>query len=400
MNYPSPSLLAEEERIINGVMTSPTTLRIISRLIVRGLKYWFLRLTGLSTAIEALSMEITHRCIARCIMCNIWKIAPDVPDLPADDWLTFLDQPVFRHLKELDVTGGEPFLRGDIVSLMEGISRLKRTRLHELRSVAVTTNGFLTDKVLSGTSQMAQDMKEAGLDLVVVLAMDGIGEIHNRIRNVSNGWRKLAATIDGLVELRRRWDNIIIGLKTTILPLNVDELEGIAHFAAERDLFTIISPCIITGGRYANEDLKNSLKFSHEDVQKMIRFYESPNFQWSYHRYGLLDLFKKGTIQKPCSAGFNYFFIRSTGDVYSCPLINERLGNSKETSMDDLMRSRRARQFRRKIGTFRECSSCTEPGLERYSLPFEGFSYLRLLFSLGKKDFLAFHSHMGLNKYL
>jgi MoaA/NifB/PqqE/SkfB family radical SAM enzyme len=151
-------------------------------------------------------------------MCNIWRIPADIPDLSIDDWIAFLNRPIFSHLKELDVTGGEPFLREDLVSLMAGISKLKGTRLPELRSVALTTNGFLTDKVLSGTRLMAEEMKRAGLELVVVLAMDGVGEIHNRIRNVSNGWNKLAATIDGLVELRSRWHNLVIGLKTTILP--------------------------------------------------------------------------------------------------------------------------------------------------------------------------------------
>lgn len=382
------------------MLPSLATPRIVFRLIANGLRYRFHKLTGLATAVEAVSIEITHRCIARCVMCNIWKIPASVLDLPVDDWLAFLDQPVFEDLKELDVTGGEPFIREDLERLMRGIGRLKATRLSKLQSVALTTNGFLTDRVLSGTDRIAQALKEAELDLVVVLAVDGIGEIHNRIRNVRDGWQRLSATIEGLIELRHRWENIIIGLKTTILPMNVDELEGIARFAAERDLFTIISPCIITGGRYANEDLGSSLKFSDEAVEQMIRFYEGPAFRWSYHRKGLLDLFKTGNLQKPCSAGFNYFFVRSTGDVYSCPLIKERLGNFTERSMDDLMRSRQARQSRRKIGTFTECGSCTEPGLERYALPFEGWSYLRLLFSIGRNDFLTFHSHMGLNKYL
>ncbi len=381
-------------------MPSLTTHRLVSTLIVNGLKYRFHRLSGLSAAIEALSIEVTHRCVARCLMCNIWRIPAHVPDLPVDDWLMLLGQPAFRHLVELDVTGGEPFLREDHTLLMRGVSILKAASLRELRSVALTTNGFLTDKVLSGTSRIAQDLKEAGLDLVVVLAMDGIGEVHDRIRNVKQGWQKLAATIDGLIALRRTWDNIIIGLKTTILPLNVDELDRIAEFAAERGLFTIISPCIITGGRYANEDRRESLQFSREDVQKMIRFFESPAFQWSYHRRGLLDFLKTGTIRKPCSAGFNYLFVRSTGDVYPCPLTRDKLGNFTETPIGALIDSLPARRFRRRIGRFEACRSCTEPGLERYALPFEGFSYLKLLLALGRKDFLAFHAHAGLDKYL
>jgi hypothetical protein len=68
--------------------------------------------------------------------------------------------------------------------------------------------------------------------------------------------------------------------------------------------------------------------------------------------------------------------------------------------MDELMRSWPARRFRREVGSFKECRSCTEPGLERYALPFEGFHYLKLFRALGRKDFLAFHRHMGLDKYI
>jgi MoaA/NifB/PqqE/SkfB family radical SAM enzyme len=371
-----------------------------ARLIINGLRYRLLKLTGFSALPEALSIEVTHRCIARCIMCNIWKIPAQVPDLPVGDWLNLLSRPIFRCLKELDVTGGEPFTREDLPELMKGICALKAKRLCLLRSVAITTNGFLPDKVIPATREIVAGMKDAGIDLVVVFAMDGVGEIHDRIRNVKHGWEKLAATIDGMKEIRSAYGNVIIGLKTTILPLNVDELDGIARFADHHGLFTIISPCIITEGRYGNEDLRDSLQFSRDDVQKMIRFYESPAFQWSYHRRALLDLLRTGSLRKPCSAGFNYFFIRSTGDVHACPLIKKKIGNFKETPIDDLVACRTARRFRRNIGAFKECQTCTEPGLERYALPFEGFRYLRLLPSLGRKNFLAFHAHMGLDKYI
>lgn len=298
-----------------------TMYRLLSTLFFRGLSYRFHKLSGLPSAPEALSIEITHRCIARCLMCNIWRIPPEVKDLPVDDWLGFLDQETFRHLKELDVTGGEPFLRDDLFELMAGVSHLKKRALTELRSAAITTNGFLTEKVVDKTAAIASIMKESGLDLVVVLAFDATGTVHDQIRRVKDGWKKLNATIDGLMEVRRAYPNLILGLKTTILPLNIDQLEGIARYADERGLFTIISPCIITGGRYANEDLEENLRFGKEDIERMIRFYESPAFRWSYHRSALLDLFKNGSVHKPCSAGFNYFFVRSTGDAQPCPLM-------------------------------------------------------------------------------
>jgi MoaA/NifB/PqqE/SkfB family radical SAM enzyme len=332
-------------------------------------------------------------------MCNIWRIPASVPDLPVADWTSLLAQPVFVRLTELDVTGGEPFLRDDLAEFMDGVCTLKAGNLGRLRSVAITTNGFLTDKVVPTTGRIVERMGKAGLDLVVVLAMDGAGEIHDRIRNFEGGWKRLSATIEGLVALRRTSPNLIIGLKTTILPLNVDELDGIARFANEHGLFTIISPCIVTEGRYANSGLAESLKFAPEQIEKMIRFFEGPDFQWSYHRLGLLDLLKRGALEKPCSAGFNYFFVRSTGEVHPCPLMPLSLGNIGQTPMAGLIGSTAARRFRRRVGLFEECRSCTEPGLERYALPFEGFHYLKLLRALGKEDFMAFHRHMGLDKY-
>jgi hypothetical protein len=104
-------------------------------------------------------------------------------------------------------------------------------------------------------------------------------------------------------------------------------------------------------------------------------------------------------MDKPCSAGFNYFFIRSTGELYACPIIDALLGNVKAAPLEKLIRSTKAARFRKDILTFPECKTCTEPGLERYALPFEGFHYLRQFFKLGSKGFLSLHRHMGLEKY-
>ncbi|MFH1489229.1 MAG: SPASM domain-containing protein, partial [Pseudomonadota bacterium] len=118
-----------------------------------------------------------------------------------------------------------------------------------------------------------------------------------------------------------------------------------------------------------------------------------------YHADALLDYFQTGEMKKPCTCGFNYLFIRSTGDLYLCPLINRNVGNAHEESISDLFRSEKASRFRRSVGRFPECRRCTEPGLERYALPYEGFCYLSMLFRMGKQNFLQLHYHMGLDKY-
>jgi len=331
-------------------------------------------------------------------MCNIWQ-SRDAVDLPVEDWIHLLSSPFFSDLRELDITGGEPFLRKDLLELIDGLSHLKDGKLRKIKSFAVTTNGLLTDRILEVTEKIVETLSQTRIDLVVVLAMDGVGETHDQIRNFKDAWTKVNTTIQGLRKIRGMGKSLVIGLKTTVVPHNVDQLESIARYADENGLFTIVSPCIITENRYDNIDRKEDLAFSENDIEKMIRFYESGHFQWDFHRSRLVNYLRTGAMKKPCSAGFNYFFIRSNGDVYPCPLIKVKLGNIKQPRGEDLYLSKAASFFRKQVGRRPECRTCTEPGLERYALPFEGFTYLSLMVRMGRQDFLNLHTHMGLDKY-
>jgi MoaA/NifB/PqqE/SkfB family radical SAM enzyme len=374
--------------------------RLAIRLLRNAIRFQYLKHTGKPGRPQALSLEITHECIARCIMCNIWKIPREVPNLPADQWIKLLSSDLFGDLRELDITGGEPFIKKDLPDLLAGICELKKTGLTALKSIAVTTNGLLTEQVLTVTEKILPKLQNKNLDLVMVCAMDAIGNIHDKIRNFKNAWTKVDRTIKGLVRLREKHPNLIIGLKTTILPINIPELERIAQYATSKGLFTIFSPCIITEGRYLNPDRAEDLTFSREDIEKMIQFYSVDQFKWSYHADVLVQYLKTGITKKPCSCGFNYFFVRSNGEMLLCPLIKESVGNITTTNVSDLFFSDPADEIRKKIGELPQCRECTEPGLERYSLPFEGFHYLKLLLKLGRVEFIQLHQHMGLDKYV
>ncbi|MBL0225290.1 MAG: radical SAM protein [Geobacteraceae bacterium] len=332
-------------------------------------------------------------------MCNIWQVPDDLPELSVNEWLDVLGSPALSELKELDVTGGEPFLRDDLVQLLLGIGRLKADRLPHLRSIAITTNGFLTQKILDEVNAVITPLEQAGISLVFACGMDAVGEVHDRIRNFTGGWNRLKTTIEGLKKIREQHPSLVIGIKTTVTRHNINELEKICQYAEEQGLFTIVSPYILTANRYANLEQEDLLALSSTDREKLRVFYASPQFRWSYYREELLRFLETGRMGKPCSAGFNYFFIRSTGEVYSCPIIAAPLGNVTRTPLEELIRSTAAARFRRSVSNFTECATCTEPGLERYALPFEGSHYLRLYFTMSHKDFLTLHDHLGLEKY-
>ena len=378
---------------------SHSVLKLATRLLRNGLCFHYLKWSGKPAMPQALSLEVTHDCIAKCTMCNIWRIPPEVPNLSVKEWVDLLSSDLLSDLRELDITGGEPFVRSDLSDLFEGISELKQNNLKALRSIAITTNGLLTKRVLDFVQGILPRLQDRNLELIMVCAMDGVGDVHDTIRNHRNAWVKVNRTIKGLVKLRELFFNLVIGLKTTILPINIRELDRIIQYAESRNLFTIISPCIVGEGRYLNQDRADDLAFSQEDVVDMINFYQRNLFRWSYHADMLVQFFKTGKMKRVCSCGFNYFFVRSNGQMLLCPLIGRSVGNIRETSMKELFFSEEAGKFRRKVGRYPECQRCTEPGLERYALPIEGFSYLSLLSKIGKRDFLQLHEHMGLDKY-
>jgi MoaA/NifB/PqqE/SkfB family radical SAM enzyme len=154
----------------------------------------------------------------------------------------------------------------------------------------------------------------------------------------------------GVESLRADFPNLIVGLKTTVLPFTVDDLDAIVRYAREYNLFTIISPCIITEGRYLNPDRAMDLAFNSQQTEKMIRFYQNDSSRWSFHDTCLVRYLKTGRMKKPCSCGFNYFFIRSQGSLLPCPMIDESPGNITQTPIEELLASDTAVRIRRHAG--------------------------------------------------
>ncbi|MBI3814304.1 MAG: radical SAM protein, partial [Nitrospinae bacterium] len=67
-----------------------------------------------------LNFLLTFKCNARCIMCNIWK-KRDTPELTISEIERFFSKS--NKFSWLDLSGGEIFLRKDIVEVVEIILR-------------------------------------------------------------------------------------------------------------------------------------------------------------------------------------------------------------------------------------------------------------------------------------
>ena len=378
--------------------------RAVARLLGNALRFRYSKLKGAPLKPTVVSLSVTNRCNSHCTMCNIWKRVKDIPDIKSlelseNEIIDLLSRPLFSELVEIDLTGGEPHLRDDLVDIALGTGRLKNSSLPDLRSIIITSNGLLPQKIISNYHRILEGLRDTNLDLISVASIDGIGETHDLIRGTRGAYELASKTISGLLELRKEYPNYFIGIKTTVLPDNVHALDAILDLALEKNLFHIISPVFFTETRFRNIDRREALRLGPDVHQELSQFYSRNEFNTGYFYSKLRSFLTAGRKQWSCTAFYNYLFIEFDGKVYPCELISEPIGDVRKQDLDDIWNSNPARYWRKSIGKLECCQKCIEPGAIRYSAYTEGLSYLKFLMKLGRYKFNETLYEEGFSKY-
>ncbi len=137
--------------------------------------------------INDLRLSITDRCNYRCVYCRSGNNGPQFPELSLHDYLRIARVFVSLGISKIRLTGGEPLLRRDLLDLVRELRTL-RTPDGELLDIAITTNGHLL-------AELAQPLKDAGLNRVTV-SMDAVDPaLFARITRVPNGFDRVVAGV-------------------------------------------------------------------------------------------------------------------------------------------------------------------------------------------------------------
>ena len=138
-------------------------------------------------AITDLRISITDRCNYRCVYCRTGNEGAQYPDLKLDEYLRMVRVLVSLGIEKVRITGGEPLLRRGVVDFVRQLSELRSTCGDKL-DIAITTNGHLLP-------EMAQPLKDAGLNRITV-SMDAVdAETFARITRVKDGYERVLAGI-------------------------------------------------------------------------------------------------------------------------------------------------------------------------------------------------------------
>ena len=160
---------------------------------------------------------VTYRCTSRCNTCNIWKWADEKLTGPKDGELKaekfeYMVEKLYRFgVGTVEIFGGDALLRKDIV-----YSILNRCTGLGLDSYFPTNSNLLDQET-------AQRLVSGGLG-TIYFSIDGINELHDRIRGVKGTFIRAKEAIWNIYKARSQFraKKPEIWIITTVSNMNVE----------------------------------------------------------------------------------------------------------------------------------------------------------------------------------
>ncbi|TWT44006.1 Cyclic pyranopterin monophosphate synthase [Phycisphaerae bacterium RAS1] len=314
---------------------------------------------------------VTYRCNARCTMCDSWRIKP------GDELTAPQIEQVFAKIGRLDVvrlTGGEPFLRGDMPEIAEAVLRQSRPGV-----IHITTNGSFPQRV----ADLVRGFSRPRL-LRFMVSFDGLKSEHDKNRGEDVLFDTAVETCRQLGELRRTHgvevsaNHTVInphsmtdndGLRAALSPLGVEVHSVIAYadsamYGAKRRGKK--AEDLILGESYPVHPALNGADvagFVERELER-VGEYGSAMLRWGkrYYLRGLktrLNGKRPVSPRPPCVALRSHVRLLPDGSVPVCQFNTERVGNLLHMSFDELWRAETTRASRRWVdacpGCWAEC---------------------------------------------
>jgi MoaA/NifB/PqqE/SkfB family radical SAM enzyme len=303
---------------------------------------------------------LVQRCHLKCAHCNFWNMPYDRHrEMTKEQWFRVTDELVdwLGEGARIQFTGGEPFLRPDVMEILE----------HAVAAGAlagVISNGTLLD------DRKCARLAEMGL-FNINFSLDGFSpETHDQIRGVPGAFAKTRHTIERIngFRLAGKSETKLI-VKCVMMGINAKEWVDLARFAKEEGVTGVLfQPLQQNFGEVPRNDwhLKNPLWFRPEQLPEvdeallqLIELVEAgyPVMNSVEHLQAIRDYVKNPIRDmktgETCEVGITNFNIYDDGGVSLCYKMDV-IGNVKYNSPEAVWQSHAARERRAEIRQCRE----------------------------------------------
>lgn len=300
-------------------------------------------------------IPITYNCNAKCIMCNIWKEKQN-PEIAFNDLLHLFQDPLIaNNLESVNLTGGEPLLRTDLVEVAKALLGT----CSKLSSITINSNGFLTDKILNTVRELCALRNEIRpYELLLFLSLDGMYGMHDQVRGVSGGFDMVMKTLRGLQELKK-YMQFSFSVNFTINSLNYMDMKAVYKYINQMNIpidftYNMSSPIYFqvdhsasSMSEYKKDSICNALKEFIDDGDLL--------YSRSYYK-NLIKMIKGSNRKIGCIFTDRGFFLHPNGDIYRCWAFDQKLGNIYHNTFTEIWDSSTALES--SVNIKAQCETC------------------------------------------
>lgn len=284
---------------------------------------------------EIVIWEITRRCNFNCGHCVVAadRAGGGRAEISLDEATGLLEQMAALGTRSIFFSGGEPFLRRDLATIM------RRGREIAPFSFGIASNGSVMK------ASVLEEMRGLGLESVQVSLDGATSELNAAMRKGPP--RIFEKALESMRTCKRLGIPITLGM--FLHPGNIDFLPDIVALAAREGIPVVRFSGFIPLGRGANPEIQASMKYQY---QQMVTFFERvaahdplrTGVTLAFdHAFGPTDPCFR------CTAGDCSMYLTAEGNVHPCPSFlhpDYLVGNVRSDRLASLWARDRMRDFR------------------------------------------------------
>ncbi|MDO8599614.1 MAG: radical SAM protein [bacterium] len=274
---------------------------------------WFSTKNNIRLPVDCV-VAVTYLCNSRCTMCDFWKETRK-PTVTLDDY-----RKLPRTLRDINVSGGEPFLHPQIVDIV----RILHETCPKAR-ITISTNGFLTDLTLKRVRAIQEFLPSIGIRI----SIDGVDDMHERVRRIPQALEKDLETLRQLKAI----GITDLGLAYTMSEENAEHLTKVYELARTEGVdFTSAvaqSSDFYFGGKQIERRAAADAIAREFDAVIASQLRSTRPKQWvrAFFTNGLKVLALENIQVLPTRAGTDFFFLDPFGNVYPSVIHPAEMGN-------------------------------------------------------------------------
>lgn len=286
-----------------------------------------------------LTVFVTARCGLNCGHCfyrEELKNGNAAEEMTLDEYDRFTSK--LPPFPKLILTGGEPFLRTDLVD----IARLFYENRSQARQITIPTAGSHTDRIV----HLVETLLDGRPDLILELqlSIDGVGAAHDAVRG-KGAWDRLMRTYEALRPIQDRNDGLRIRFNYTFSRVTQDSFEDTWRFVTQElrnpyfDM-VLVRRATIEDAYWGQVDLEKYRRATALLQQtelaragdSLLKKVLAQRVQ--VEREIITEHHQGRRVMGNCMAGTLTAIVSEKGDVRPCEILDTTFGNLRDVDYD------------------------------------------------------------------